>query len=111
MLITFTSAAGPNVLMFGEVATQLLEVMGKSPRPPGVVTVEQMGQVLGLLRRAADASRNRAASSQPGGDASDEAHGRPGDDRRSSISLAQRAQPLIDLLERSQRAGQPVVWR
>lgn len=114
MLITFKSSAGPNVLMFDEVALQLLDVMGKAPSlgqahsAQGIVTVEQMPDVLARLRDAVDDSRLAASKRAKAG--TGEAESKPGCDRRSSISLAQRAQPLIDLLERSQRAQQPVVW-
>ncbi len=109
MLITFTSGAGPKVLMFGEVANQLLEVMGKTTTAKGIVTVEQMDEALGLLRGAVNSSRSSATASARGGKP-DDARDQPGCDRRSAISLAQRAQPLIDLLVRSQRAGTPVLW-
>lgn len=96
--------------MFGEDAGPLLQAMGKPPTAPGVVTIEQMGEAIGLLRKAADASKSSTSTPRAGVDAAYDADDRPGCDRRSAISLWQRAQPLIDLLERSQRAGQPVVW-
>ena len=39
MLITFKSKASGDVIMFGDVAKRLMEVMGKSPDNQGIVTV------------------------------------------------------------------------
>ncbi len=109
MLKTFKSSVGPDVRMFGDVADQLLEVIGKPGSDQGVISVEQMGDALARLRSAVDSSRRdtvaAAGEGGPGDDESDAEHARS---RR--VSLAQRAQPLIELLERSLRANKPVVW-
>ncbi len=102
MLTTFKSQAGPNVMMFEDVASQLLGVMGKDDSSEGIVTVEQMPDVLSRLRRLGELEglgRDGRKPTTP-----------QAVDRRSAISLATRAQPLIDLIERSQRAQLPVVW-
>lgn len=102
MLKTFRSQAGPNVLMFEDVALQLLDVMGKVDGQEGIVTVEQMPDVLSRLRRLGETEGLGRDGRKPTAPQAV--------DRRSVISLATRAQPLIDLIERSQRAQLPVVW-
>lgn len=110
MLITFSSRTGPDVLMFGHVANRLLKMMGKAPTSEGIVTVEQIPEVLALLRRAVDTSHSAAAKAQAAAEHTNQTQDQDGDNRRPPISLAQRAHPLIELLERSQRAGKPVLW-
>ncbi len=42
MLIVFKSKAAGDVMMFGDVAMTLMEIMGKAPGEKGIVTVEQL---------------------------------------------------------------------
>ena len=108
MLITFTSRVGPDVLMFGEVALRLLDILGKPHTAQGIITVVQLPEALARLRQAIVESRSTAADGMPAA-GGDEADGRA-EDQPPPIALAQRAQPLIDLLQRSLGAGQPVLW-
>ena len=42
MLVTFRTKAYPNITMFGDVAKQLLELMGHSGTVPGAVKAEDV---------------------------------------------------------------------
>lgn len=108
MLITFKSAAGADVIMFGDIARKLVAIVGKDPQDgKGIVTVEQLPDAIARLRAAIEEDKARRA-----GQAQDDDE-EPDPERRgmaAPVSLAQRAWPLLDLLEASQKEGVPVVW-
>jgi hypothetical protein len=103
MLITFKSKGAGDIQMFAEHAEQILQIIGKSldpaTAPRGIITAAQAPAALAALRAAADAARSTAA---PASDV--DAQGRP------RVSLAQRAFPLISMLERAASKGLDIVW-
>lgn len=105
MIVTFKSRATADTLMFGDNAKQLLQVIGKPFEARGIITLEQLPAAIGALKRAAAASRE-AERATPDDDA-DEDTPPP---MLMPVSLAQRAAPLVEQLERSLRAGEPVIW-
>lgn len=108
MLLTFKSAASADVIMFGEVAGRLLEIIGRSPDDTkGILTVEQLDEAIARLRAAIDADKQRQAQ-QPDDDLEDEADRPTG--MAAPVSLAQRAYPLLEMLQYAQRDKVPVVW-
>ena len=94
-MITFQSDAAGDVMMFKDVARRMMELMGKDVTERGVITVEQMPECIARLKAAIAEDRARArAQAHPGED--DEETG-----VAARVSLAQRALPLLELLERS----------
>lgn len=57
MIITFKSKASSDVIMFGDVAKQMLRIMGKREDVPGIVTVEQLPEAVARLKAAVAAER------------------------------------------------------
>jgi hypothetical protein len=109
MLITFKSEAGADVLMFGETAARLLEVLGKNPdEARGIVTTEQLPAAIDRLKAAIAEEKARAAPKTAAAEEAERDAGQVG--MAAPVSLAQRAWPLLDLLERARRSGAPVVW-
>jgi Domain of unknown function (DUF1840) len=104
MLVTFKSKAAGDVPMYAEHAQALLAVVGKSLEPAdaprGIITAADVPSALAKLKAAADASR-RDDKSRP----SDDEPGTP-----ITVSLAQRAFPLIEMLERAAKENRDVVW-
>ena len=100
MLIVFRSTTAASITMFGEVGTALLKLMGQSGVTPGALQGADVGAALARLK-AGVAGTPRAPA------ASDDHDDDEGADR---IDLSKRAIPLIDLLERSSKAGVDVVW-
>jgi hypothetical protein len=92
-------------MMFDKVAQRMMEIMGKEVAARGVVTVEQMPECIARLKAAIAEDRARA---QPRDEEADAEAGRTG--VNAPVSLAQRALPLVELLERSLRAEKPVLW-
>lgn len=101
-MITFRSEVGPDIMMFDEVARRMMELMGKEKTARGVVTVEQLPETIAGLRAAT--AQDRAQGQEPAAD--DEADG----SAPPPVGLAQRALPLIELLEISLARGKPVTW-
>ena len=101
-MIVFRSEVGPDIMMFDEVAHRMMEIMDKEKSGRGVVTVEQMPAAIARLRAAVaeDKAMHRGEKS---GD-SDENEAAP------RIGFAQRALPLIELLEISLAKKKPMLW-
>lgn len=110
MLVVFRSKAAAEIYMYAEHAKMLLEIIGKpfepEHAPRGVVTVEQVPQALAALRAAAVKSTEEQKNS---GNRDDERSEKP-DAMSLPVGLAQRAYPLIEMLERAQKTGAMVTW-
>lgn len=109
MLFTFKSDAAADVLMLGDAAKKLIAILGKDASDTkGIVTVDQLPDAIARLRAAIEEDRARHPAQTEDDEAADREAGRTG--MAAPVSLAQRAWPLLDMLEQSQRAGVPVVW-
>lgn len=105
MLIIFKSAASGDVIMFGKNGKQMLEIIGKDQSDAkGIVTVEQLPEAIARLKKAVQEDKQRLAE-QDGEDT--DVDPRTG---VQLISLAQRAIPLVELMEYSLRDKVPVTW-
>ncbi len=102
MLITFKSKASGDVIMFGDVGTRLLNIMGKGADKQGIITVEQLPQAIARLKQV--------AAETPPPPPTRETTDAKGEKVEPAISLALRAVPLIELLEYSLKANVPVTW-
>jgi hypothetical protein len=107
-MITFKSDAAGDVMMFDKVAQHMMEVMGKDITTRGVITIEQMPDCIGRLKAAIAEDRAKARGPVPQADDEDPNGGRLG--AAAPVSLAQRAAPLVEQLERSLAAEKPVLW-
>ncbi len=110
MIVTFQSAAAGDVIMFGDVAQRLMGIMGKEASDKGIVTVEQLPEAIARLKAAiAEDKAQRAAVADE-----DEPQSEPDPNsqtgQRPFVSLAQRAVPLLELLEFALKKKKPVVW-
>ena len=87
MLITFKTKSYANIIMFGDVGTKMLEMMGFGVSVPGAIIAEDVAQALSNLLRGLESVMEIV---EPVGD--------DGDDQ-PAISLHTRALPLIELLQ------------
>lgn len=100
MLFIFKSANNADLIMHGKSASEILALLGKNPEDArGIITVEQLTGAIATLQKAIVAEPETAASPRQ-----NEA------DEEPPVSLAQRATPFIEMLERAVKAGEPVVW-
>ena len=101
MLYKFKSQASADVIMQQLNGDQMLTIIGKTPSPQGVITVEQMPAAIAALQasilahEAAQARLKENLQLEMDGD---------------GIMLRQRAAPFIELLRCSAEAGKDVVW-
>jgi hypothetical protein len=103
MLVVFKSDAYSDIIMFGDVAQQLLKMMGHSGTVPSAIKAEDVPAALERLKRSLEGEK-------PSGDAqaAAEAAGRPENDH--NVSLRDRALPLIELLTAAARKHRDVMW-
>ena len=87
MLVTFKTKSYANIVMFGDVATKLLEMMDYGTSVPGAIISEDLPKALNNLRRGLESVLEIV---EPAGDA---------DDDQPAVSLHTRAVPLIELLQ------------
>lgn len=108
MIVIFQSQAAGDVMMFGDVAYKLMEIIGKEAASKGIVTVEQLPDAIARLKAAvSDDKASHAGKQEEDLPAYEEA---PDGTKRSYVSLARRAVPLIELLEWSLKKKLPVTW-
>jgi len=100
MLYKFRSKASADLIMLEPNGRQLLEIMGKDPRPPGILLPQEMARAMQALQQALDDETQalHEAGVQP--------HAVPA----GAVSLRQRALPMLDMLRRCERAGAEIVW-
>lgn len=108
MIVTFQSPASGDVIMFGDVAKRMMELMGKEPTAKGIVTVEQLPEAIARLRAAIEEDKRQRAGRSP--EELPQTERAENGTTRPWVSLAQRALPLLELLEWSLKKKKPVVW-
>jgi hypothetical protein len=108
MIVTFRSDAYADIMMFGDIAIQLLKLMGHSGTVPGALLAEDVPEALASLKKAiADDKARIAAAPKPEPLDEDEQDDK---DREPPVQLAHRALPLIELLAASAAAKCGVMW-
>lgn len=100
MLVTFSCSAYPDITMFGDVATQLLKLMGHSGTVPGALLAEDVPPALASLEAGVAGSDSPPPPGPEGGDE----NGEP------VVSLSRRAFPLIELMRAAAKAKVNVMW-
>ncbi len=103
MLVTFTSSTSGQIMMFAQVARQLLELVGKDCGARGVITTEQLPEAIQRLRAATADQKSHASAEAVDNDGGAEHDAVP-------IGLGQRAYPLIELLEWTRKEDGFVLW-
>ncbi len=107
MLYKFKSRATADLILLDAHGRRLLKIMGKDPEPQGIVTVAQIPGAVVALEAAVAAQE--AQANEEGVVAGAEGAQDDGEPR-DSVTLRQRAAPLIDMLQRSAAENADVVW-
>ena len=102
MLITFKSDAYADITLFGDVALQLLKMMGHSGTVPGAILAEDVPAALDRLKRGIDVEKSLPASPENSQD-------KDPDDQ--VVSLTYRALPLIELFTAAAKKNCNVMWQ
>jgi hypothetical protein len=112
MLITFTSKAAAEVLMYEEHAKRILDLLHKDLKR-GVITAEEAPQAVALLEKEIAESRLHAASEDVQRDIHAH-HGERGDDTDheglETVSFGTRAYPLLEMLRAAKAGKHDVLW-
>ena len=113
MLVKFNSNTSGQIMMFAPAARQLLEILHKDCTARGVITTEQLAEAIERLQAAVAGGRRGGGEALPAqatasekADGSDAGHPEGG----PPIGLAQRALPLIELLEWTQKEDGFILW-
>lgn len=100
MLVTFSTDAYADITMFGDVAINLLKMMGHSGTVPSAVMAEDIPAALNSLRAAINAANGAGAEPDKRTDTDE-----PG------VSMSNRAIPLLNLLQAAAKAKTNVMWK
>ncbi|MDP5031276.1 MAG: DUF1840 domain-containing protein [Paraglaciecola sp.] len=100
MLVIFSSQVSANITMFGDIAVQLLKMMGHSGTVPSAILAKDVPAALANLEAALGATEQQSESEKP----EDE------NEETSFVSLSHRALPLIDLLKAAIKEDCNVQW-
>ncbi|MBK1644790.1 hypothetical protein CKO25_09035 [Thiocapsa imhoffii] len=106
MLVTFRTPAYASITMFGDVAVTLLKLMGHSGTVPGAIMAADIPAALQRLRKAVEAH-----AEEPLGPVSEtQATPARATEEGQYVSLANRALPLIELLNAAAADQENVLW-
>lgn len=105
MLVTFRTSAYANITMFGDVAKQLLELLGHSGTIPSAIKAEDVPAALARIEAAVERRRAEEVADVPEGDRSRDDYDAP-----RKVTLSQRAVPLLELLRAAAANKADVMW-
>ena len=105
MLYKFKSKATGDLILLEPQGRQFLSLIGKTIEPKGIIEPEQMPEAIRALQQAVKTEELQQAEAV----AQAKACGQTAP-KLEAISLRQRTKPIIDMLERCHKAGQPMLW-
>ena len=98
MLVTFTTNAYADITMFGDIALDMLKMMGHSATVPGAILAEDVPAALSQLTAAIEAEKSAPPVEDQDAD-------------EPVVSMAHRALPLIALFAAAAKAESNVMWK
>jgi len=103
MLVTFNTKGYARITMFGDIAKQLLSLMGHSGTVPSAIKADDVPAALARLEAAINERKASDAA---------EAMADHRDDHESprKVTLSQRAVPLLELLRAAVANKADVIW-
>lgn len=103
MLITFRCKSHANITMFGDIALDLIKMMGHSGTVPGAINAQDLPEALAKLTasltKATELEKNNAEEI-------DDEDEQP----EPSVSVAHRAMPLVELIKSAIADQCDVMW-
>jgi hypothetical protein len=105
MLVTFSTKVSADITMFGDVAKELLKLMGQTGVVPGGLKSADIPPALERLKQAV-----AVVGARPSGNVPRDADEAQEDRAQPLVSLRQRAVPLIGLLEAAVKGDADVIW-
>lgn len=105
MLYKFKSKAAGDVIMTQPVGDRVLKALGREPAPQGIFLAADLAALVATLEQAIDTEEQAYAKAEADAKARGETP-----PPRESVSLRQRAWPLIEMMKRAQQADKEIVW-
>ena len=105
MLVTFSTKVSADITMFGDVAQELLKLMGQTGVVPGALLAADIPPALERLKKGV-----QVVGARPSGNPPTPTGERDEDRAQPLVSLRQRAVPLIGLLEAAVAGKADVTW-
>lgn len=109
MTYLFKSKATADVLMLRSSGDQLLQIIGKGAAAQGIIEPADMPAAMAAIEQAI-AQEDAQAQTRPTGPAQTAAPSGLATGPEETVSLRQRAWPLLEMLRSAHAAAQPVVW-
>ncbi|EJG0619414.1 DUF1840 domain-containing protein [Vibrio parahaemolyticus] len=108
MLITFRCHSYANVTMFGDIALEMIKMMGHSGTVPGSISAQDVPDALSKL--TSDLSAKNAAEENLPTDVDVDEEEEEEEQVEHAVSLGRRAFPLIELLKSAIKEECEVMW-
>ena len=108
-LVVFRSKAAGEIFMFAETARRILEIIGRSDAPRGVITAEQVPDALARLVAAVEQEKALAREAAAAAEQADRS-GSDGPATPAPITLGQRAFPLLEMLRAAEKKKVGITW-
>ena len=105
MIYKFKSKAAGDVIMMAASGDQVLRILGREPAAKGILEVADMPAAVQAIEAAV--MQDEQARQQAEAEAA--AEGKPLAPRES-VTLRQRAWPLLEMIKRSHAAQAEIVW-
>ncbi|MEO7780615.1 MAG: DUF1840 domain-containing protein [Candidatus Nitrotoga sp.] len=103
MLVTFSTDAHADITMFSDVALTMIEMMGHSKTVPGAILANDVPTARDRLKAAINVEKASAPAEDENGEEENK--------NEPTVSIANRALPLIDLLSAAADAECNVMWK
>ncbi|MES2887706.1 MAG: DUF1840 domain-containing protein [Pseudomonadota bacterium] len=111
MIYKFKSRATPDLIMMGPHGDHLLQLIGKTPAPQGIVSVAQLPAAIEALKAAVAADeRQRAEGNNPPEGAGEDEEADDGPQRGDPVGLRQRVWPMVLMMTHALAEQQDIVW-
>ncbi len=105
MMYKFKSKAAGDVIMLQPNGDQVMRILGREPAAKGIFEAGSLAAAISALESAVTAEE--AARRQADAEAAADPEATI---KRDAVSLRQRVWPLVDMMKRSQTAGEDIVW-
>jgi hypothetical protein len=97
--------------MFGDIAVQLLKLMGATGRVPGALSPEEVPDALKKLESALDhITIQQQTPARPADNEDSASDEDKEEDAAPSVGLPTRAVPLVSIMKRAAAAHKEVMW-
>ncbi len=109
MLYEFKSRATGTITMTESVGRKVLQIIGKSPDPKGIVTVAQLPGAIQALRDAAERDKKAEEAARSGVNTGDQ-DDQDDEETKNVVGISQRVAPLIEMFQDALKADKDVTW-